>query len=245
MREYWIFGSSKPLGLGLSKTLRQGQKVVCFSRSIPPTEPDTIRIDFRDTIATRRAIRDRLSISLPDGVIFCQRYRPEGGQKGLDVVKTGLDVELAPILAFMEEASALKRAKPLSLVLISSVAGQAAHVDIPLYYHLLKSITLISTKVLATSGAAADIRVNCIVLGEFEKYARESYSDEEKAKFKTLEEFILSRRLCGIADITNVAEFLLSEKSRYVSGQAINLDGNLSNISQESIIRALAAKRNV
>lgn len=245
MREYWIFGSSKPLGVGLSKALRENHKVVCFSRTIPSSVPDTVRIDFRDLVSTRQIIKERFLASPPDGVVFCQRYRPEAGQSDLDAIKAGLDVELAPVLALVDAAREAKSARPLSMVLISSVAGQAAHVDIPLYYHILKAITLMSTKVVATANAAAAIRANCIVLGEFEKYARNGYSDKEKAKFRTLEDFMLAARLCTIPDIANVAEFLLSEKSEYVSGQVINLDGNLSNISQESIIRTLTAKHDL
>jgi NAD(P)-dependent dehydrogenase (short-subunit alcohol dehydrogenase family) len=243
MREYWIFGSSKPLGLGLSKALSGDNKVVCFSRTVPVEAPDTVPVDFADTAATRTVIKTRLSPSSPDGAIFCQRYRPSAGQSDLEAVKAGLDVELAPVLALIEEARAQKRVRPLSIVLISSVAGQNAHVDIPLYYHLLKTVTLMATKTLATAHASENIRVNCIVLGEFEKYDRAGYTDREKIKFETLEAFTSSRRLCGIADIANTAAFLLSDKAAYISGQTINLDGNLSNISQESIIRTLAAKQ--
>ena len=243
MSEYWIFGSSKPLGLGLSQALREDHKVTCFSRSIPTAAPNTVAMDFSDVAATQRAIKERFAAAQPDGVVFCQRYRPADGLSDLEAVKAGLDVELAPVLAVIEAAKAAKASKPLSLVLISSVAGVAAHVDIALYYHLLKALTVSATRTLAVHGALDGLRVNCVILGEFQKYPREGYSDKEKQKFGALENYALSGRLCTIPDIADVIAFLLSDQARYVTGQVLRLDGGLSGLAPESVVRTLLAKQ--
>jgi NAD(P)-dependent dehydrogenase (short-subunit alcohol dehydrogenase family) len=245
MANYWVFGASKPLGAGLTKALRVAHDVTCFGRSLPPGEIENrsfVRIDFSDVTRTRQVVGEQIAAAAPDGAVFCQRYRPQSGQSDLDAVKAGLDVELAPVLAVLDGMKALKQHKPLSLVLISSVAGLAAHVDIPLYYHLLKAVTVSAAKTLAAHGAADSVRVNCVILGEFEKYPRAGYAEKEKAKFDALETFALSRRLCTVPDIADVAAFLLSEQSRYVTGQMLHLDGGLSGLAPESVVRTLLAK---
>ena len=235
MSHYWIFGSSKALGMGVAKILSRRHSVTCFSRSASPSAPDAISVDFADLAATQSAIELAFERSVPDGVVFCQRYRPKDGLSDLEAVKAGLDVELGPILYLVEAATAVSRrnpaVRPLSIVLISSVAGLAAHVDVPLYYHLLKAVTVTATRTLAAQGATNGLRVNCIVLGEFMKYPAEDYTEAEKKKFRTIENFAVARRICLISDVADAAEFLLSDRARYVTGQLISRDGGLSCIA--------------
>ncbi|MBT5239412.1 MAG: SDR family oxidoreductase [Rhodospirillaceae bacterium] len=244
MSEYWVFGGSKPLGVALREALSADSKVVSFSRSKADLEGDnheSVTIDFSNTAQLREVIRNRLPSEGPLGVVFCQRYRNEGGEGELESIKAGLDVELAPVITLLEEFDALKNG-PLSIVLISSVAGRFSHNDIPVWYHVLKSAALTATKVLANRNAASGTRVNCVVLGEFEKYPRDSYTDQEQKKFSELANFTLGKRICSKVDITNLITFLLSDQAEYVSGQTITLDGTLSDLSQESIIRSVAAE---
>jgi NAD(P)-dependent dehydrogenase (short-subunit alcohol dehydrogenase family) len=243
MSNYWIFGASKSLGAYLSNELCQSHQVVSFSRSVVPLHHKNHKsyvVDFADQDRTRQVINAEFAISRPDGAVFCQRFRPEASQGDLSAIKAGLDVELGPVLALAEAAKATPQKRPLSFVFVSSVAGQLTHIDIELYYHILKSVTITSTRFFATQGAQMGLRANCVVLGEFEKYPREQYTTKEQAKYEFLETFVLSQRICSMPDIANIVEFLLSEKSSYLTGQTLNLDGNLSGIAQESILRRLA-----
>jgi NAD(P)-dependent dehydrogenase (short-subunit alcohol dehydrogenase family) len=245
MARYWVFGASKPLGIGLANDLKASHDVTCFSRSLPTSETDRlshVNVDFSDAKKTHEAIQTRMAADAPDGAVFCQRYRAPFGQSDVDAVKEGLDVELAPVLSVLDAFKAARRASPFSLVLISSVAAFAAHNDIPLYYHVLKAVTVSAARTLAACGTRSGLRVNCIILGEFEKYPRGDYKAQEKAKFEALESFTLSRQLCTISDIAGVAEFLLSKNARYVTGQMIRLDGGMSGLAPEYVVRSMLAK---
>lgn len=242
MRSCWIFGSSKALGSSLTEALRVHHRVTCFSRTVPGSAPDTVAIDFSDLESTQRMIAEFFELLPPDGAVFCQRYRPEGTElSDLEALKAGLDVELAPVLALMGAAQSSVSPRPLSIILISSVAGASAHLDVPLYYHLLKAITLSATRTLAAQGAANSLRVNCIVLGEFQKYPRETYTCGEQEKYNRLGDFALSGRICNISDIVGVIEFLLSDQSSYLTGQVLHIDGGISGIAPESILRVMLA----
>jgi len=245
MARYWVFGASKPLGIGLANHLKASHDVTCFSRSLPKSETERlsfVRVDFSDVVKMRELVQARMVADAPDGAVFCQRYRPPFGQSDLDAVKAGLDVELAPVLSVLGAFNAARRATPFSLVLISSVAALAAHNDIPLYYHILKAVTVTAARTLAAYGAPSGLRVNCLILGEFEKYPRGEYKAQEKAKFAALETFTLSRQICKISDIAGVAAFLLSGNARYVSGQMIRLDGGMSGLAPEYVVRSMLDK---
>jgi len=242
MKSCWIFGSSKALGSSLKEALRVRHRVTCFSRTIPASAPDTVAVDFSDLEMTQRMIAEAFYLFPPDGAVFCQRYRPaDTGLSDLEALKAGLDVELAPVLALMGAAQTSVSPRPISIILISSVAGASAHLDVPLYYHLLKAVTLSATKTLAAQGAASSLRVNCIVLGEFQKYPRETYTRDEQKKYKLLEDFALAGRICNISDIVGIVEFLLSDQSCYLTGQVLHIDGGISGLAPESILRIMLA----
>jgi NAD(P)-dependent dehydrogenase (short-subunit alcohol dehydrogenase family) len=240
---YWVFGSSKPLGLGVYDLLRKEHTVTCFSRTVHPDIPETVTVDLADLPATERIIASSFATAPPDGVVFCQRFRAEPGFPDFEAIKLGLDVELAPLLALIHSAVSAVPCKPLSVVTISSVAGLAAHLDIPLYYHLLKATTASATRILAARYATQGLRINCVVLGEFQKYPRERYSPAEQVKFNTLETCTLSGRICSIAEICDVINFLLSDQSRYVTGELFHLDGGMSILAPEYIVRSSLAKQ--
>jgi NAD(P)-dependent dehydrogenase (short-subunit alcohol dehydrogenase family) len=46
-------------------------------------------------------------------------------------------------------------------------------------------------------------------------------------------------------DVADVARFLASDQASYLSGQVITLDGGLSCVSQESIMRTLSAAKDL
>ena len=241
MPECWIFGASKTVGLALLKALGSSHTLVSFSRSdLPPGfNHQQHKVDFQDRQGTDALIQARLKQSTPDSIIFCQRFRADKNEDELSAVTSGLNVELGPVLSCIEQLNKAGSQKPISVVLISSVAGLLTHLDLPFHYHLLKSATLTATQVLANTGAASNIRVNCIVLGEFEKFPRASYDEKSQLKFSAVEQFSPGNQLCTTDGLVDVISFLISPQSTFVTGQAIRLDGGLSNVSQESIVRTM------
>lgn len=240
---YWVFGCSKTIGRAIVEALAAEHDVTGFSRSGFSDSIRNISVDFSDRVATRAAITREIGRSMPDGVVFCQRFRATTDDADLDLLKVGIEVELGPVLTLMEEVARLQSQKTLSVVLLSSVAGTHAQPDLPLWYQMLKSLTVSSVKSLAARHASEHIRINCIVIGEFEKYNRSEYSATESAKFETIERFTLAGRLCSVSDIINSFLFLLSSQSSFISGQIINLDGNFTGIAQEAIVRRLVNEK--
>jgi NAD(P)-dependent dehydrogenase (short-subunit alcohol dehydrogenase family) len=174
----------------------------------------------------------------PKGVVFCQRYRPAPEVSEIETIQRGLVVELGPLfslLSLIEGSTA-----PLSLrslVLLSSVAGKESHPDIPISYHMLKASTLAACRCLAPRLAPLGIRLNCLVLGEFLKVPRQSYPDYKLRQFRKLEKFTPGHRLCSVEDISKAIQFLLGDDAAFVNGQELTLDGGISLLGPESLIR--------
>lgn len=241
MARYWIVGASKALGIGLTNSLRASHEVTGFGRSYPDlgsTASSFVKVDLADPASAEDTFIRCMANGWPDGVVFCQRYRSQLEESTVNAFKAGVDVELAPIVSIFNAALNADVRIPLSIVVISSVAGISAHPDVALEYHLLKAVTIAAVKTLAARGASSSIRVNCIVLGEFEKYSRQQYSPFEIKKFETLEKFVVGGHICGISDIASTTEFLLSNISCSITGQILLLDGGVSNIAPESLIRS-------
>ncbi|TFB13551.1 3-oxoacyl-[acyl-carrier-protein] reductase [Candidatus Marinimicrobia bacterium MT.SAG.4] len=102
-----------------------------------------------------------------------------------------------------------------SVVGISGNAGQAN-------YSASKAGIIGLTKSAARELASRNIRVNAIAPGFIETEMTESLSDDAKGKF--LQNIPLGKS-GSCTDVANLALFLASEESNYITGQVINVDG--------------------
>jgi len=234
----WVFGSSSPLASSLLRDLTVRSSVVCFGRKPPEASVDFVELDFAQPDLVGSSLLLNFRQRRPDGVVFCQRYRPDSGVTDLDAIKVGLVTELGPLfrlIELMEGSTAVHR--PLSIVLFSSVAGHQSHPDIPVYYHVLKAATLAACRALSSRLAPRGIRINCLILGEFLKNPKNRYPRSKLKHFSGIEKYSLSGRLCTLGDISRAVQFLLSNDAGFITGQELTIDGGLSLIGAESLIR--------
>jgi sorbitol-6-phosphate 2-dehydrogenase len=102
-------------------------------------------------------------------------------------------------------------------------------------YAASKGGGIVLTQSLSAELAEHNIRVNAICVGSifdsdlwqdflFEDYAKRYGMTEEQVKKKYLRVIPLQRG-CRYEDVANLVVFLLSDKSSYMTGQAINLTG--------------------
>jgi sorbitol-6-phosphate 2-dehydrogenase len=102
-------------------------------------------------------------------------------------------------------------------------------------YAASKGGGIVLTQSLSAELAEHNIRVNCICVGSlfesdlwqgflFQDYARRYGLTEEEVRKKYLQAIPLGRG-CDYEDVANLVIFLASERSSYMTGQAINLTG--------------------
>jgi len=59
-------------------------------------------------------------------------------------------------------------------------------------------------------------------------------------QFGKLENFTLGHRICNAEDISNAIQFLLRDDAAFFTGQEFTLDGGVSLLGPESLIRGAA-----
>ena len=114
-----------------------------------------------------------------------------------------------------------------SIILISSVAakvGMKYHSSISMCKSAIEGLT----RSLA-SEFAPKVRVNCIAPSIIETKLSSRLLRSDVTKQNIINNHPL-KRIGKTKDISNVIEFLISEKSTWITGQTINVDGGLSNI---------------
>ena len=127
--------------------------------------------------------------------------------------------------------------KSNSIVFVSSIADKYIAPEQSLGYHLGKAGFAQLTRYYAMELGQMNVRVNavspCVVL---KKEAKGFYNDNQWLVDRFKEYIPLGRMGCA-EDIVDAIIFLSSEKSSYITGQNIVVDGGLTLRSHESILR--------
>jgi NAD(P)-dependent dehydrogenase (short-subunit alcohol dehydrogenase family) len=154
-------------------------------------------------------------------------YNEEAWMKTIDVNLHGTFRVSRAVLPLMTR-------KPAAIVNIASRAGKTP----PLAngaYAVAKAGVVMLTKVMALELARQDIRVNAICPGiimtdlqvyRFEmeaKFLKQTFEDRKKAWSNDIPQ----ARMGAPSDVADLAAYLVSIESGYITGQAINVDGGL------------------
>ncbi len=110
-----------------------------------------------------------------------------------------------------------------SIINISSVVGVVGNAG-QVNYSASKAGLIGLTKTLAKEFASRNVRVNCIAPGFIETSMSEKLSDDQKNQ---IVQNIPLNRMGNVDDVANLVSFLASEKSSYITGQVVCVDGGM------------------
>ncbi len=226
MRKILIIGGSKGIGEAiLLSQLEQNNKVVNISRS--ETKISHANLEHYNC--------DILNDELPyleevDSLIYCPgsiNLKPISSLK-LDDYRNDFEINvIGAIKAIQFYTNALKNSKTASVLLFSTVA-----VKIGMPYHSSVAVAKAGVEGLVRSLAAewlSSIRINAIAptLTNTELSARFLRNDKmiENSKERHPLKLILE-----VNDVADMADYLISEKARALSGQVFELDGGITTI---------------
>ena len=136
-----------------------------------------------------------------------------------------LDVNYHSNVTLIEEfLKFLKRKKPISIVCISSIVGNFGFKDLSSYASSKMALEGF-IKSAAIEYAKKNVRMNLIAPG----FIKSSYYNKFVKNQKRLNDWILTRTPMGRwgkpDEVSNVIEFLISDKSSYITGSTIYVDG--------------------
>jgi 3-oxoacyl-[acyl-carrier protein] reductase len=229
MSNFIIIGGTKGIGLELAKSLAKEHQVYVFARNrndLP--EHDNIHFKSYD------ALGDDLT-ELPEvinGLAYCpgsinlmpfHRIKPEQ-------FLTELQINLMGAIKGIQAAlPGLKAANGASVVTFSTVAvqtGMPFHASIAAAKGAVEGLT----RSLAAEYAANLIRFNCIAPSlTATSSGRETTCQMMIRKLAAAKRHPIGRYGETI-DIASMAEFLLTEKSRWITGQILHVDGGMSSL---------------
>jgi NAD(P)-dependent dehydrogenase (short-subunit alcohol dehydrogenase family) len=114
------------------------------------------------------------------------------------------------------------------IINIASTLGTRAIPGVPLsIYGLTKGGIISFTKHIAVEYGPYGIRCNCIVPSTIRTPFLEPFMRDENAR-KTLESSFPLRRIGEPSDISNAILFLCSDKSKWITGAEIDIDGGIT-----------------
>jgi NAD(P)-dependent dehydrogenase (short-subunit alcohol dehydrogenase family) len=161
--------------------------------------------------------------------LLCQRYRGDGEWDG------EMEVSLTwtkRIMDWVEECG-----QNISVVVMASVAGVSVEEEQPVSYHACKAALIEMVKYYAVTLGPKQIRVNAIIPALTIKPEARAFYDAHPELEATYKDNTPLGRMGTVEDIANLVDFLISEKSSYLTGQTITLDGGISLRSAWSSIR--------
>lgn len=111
-----------------------------------------------------------------------------------------------------------------SIINISSIWGIVG-ASCEVHYSTVKSAIIGMTKALAKELALSNIRVNAVAPGIIDTaMIRDYFSQKEIDEMK---QEVPLNRIGSVEDVSNIVEFLASDKSSYITGQVISPNGGM------------------
>lgn len=224
-----LVGGSKGIGLATVKLLVNDHNVYVLSRTEDGLEELTVSHQKFD--ATQNEISD---LNLPDVIDGFVYFPGSINLRPFHMLKEGvfredMEVNFFSLIKIVQHILPnLKRSENGSLVFFSTVAvkvGMPFHTSVAAAKGAIEGFA----KALAAE-LAPRVRVNVVApsLTNTTLAGKMLSSDEKKAKMGERHPL---KRVGEAGDIANMIEFLLSEKSNWMTGQVLGIDGGLSTIN--------------
>ncbi|MCZ8091267.1 SDR family oxidoreductase [Flavobacterium sp.] len=228
MKNILLIGGSYGIGLAIAKELQYENKVFIASRTNDEiAEMHVTHIPFDATTDTLDTSK------LPeviDGLVYCPgsiNLRPFRGMKP-EAFEQDLQINFISLVKVIQSVLPnLTASNQSSIVLFSSVAasmGMPFHTSVAAAKGAIEGFA----KALAAE-YAPKIRVNVIAPSLTDTPLAEKFLSNDDKKEKSAQRHPL-KRVGTSDDMAQIASFLLSEKSSWISGQIFHVDGGMSTL---------------
>lgn len=229
-KNFVVIGGSYGIGLGIVQRLASGgANVTVVSRTIGNL------FDLTQVVHVQADVtKDEISGNqLPDsihGLAYCPGSINLGPIRGLKADAMMKDYELNVVCAvkcLQTSLPAMKAAGSSSVVMFSTVAvsqGMPMHASVAAAKGAVEGLT----RSLAAE-LAPNIRVNCIAPSLTDTPLAERLLSSDQKRAAMAERHPL-KRVGTIDDIASLAEYLLTDRAGWITGQVIGVDGGMSTV---------------
>lgn len=229
MKTYLVIGGTSGIGLETTKLLSENNRVIVISRDKKNID-GMPKVDFYPADVTK-TIDDLPNIDGDiSGIVYCPGTINLKPMKSLKIEDFQNDFEinvLGAVKVINKYFANLKSSENASIVLFSTVAVQTG-----MQYHASIASAKGAVEGLTRSLAAEfapSIRVNCIAPSVTNTPLAEKLLNND-TKLKASEDRHPLKRIGNAKEIAELASFLLSKNSGFITGQIIKADGGISSI---------------
>ena len=239
-----VIGGTMGLGRALVKSWVERDHIISvIGRNFPLVSDENIKnvyylvLDLLDGNSISKTLANIIDENGKlNNLVFFQRYRGDGddwsGEIDVSVTSTKIIIE------YLKDKFDDKNGS--SIVMISSMAGNFIAEEQPLSYHVAKAAINQMARYYAVKLGPRGIRVNCISSGTVIKDESKTFYLSNVKLHNLYNEITPLRRMATSKDIVNAVSFLCSQKSSFITGQNIVVDGGVSLQMHESFARKLA-----
>lgn len=243
MKNYILVGASKGIGREfIKKAIKKNVTIFLISRTNIDIESSKI-VHIKTDLNNTQDLKNSLEIIIKrcnsiDSIGFFQKYRP------IDKTKYRLEEDIAINIKatkyIIETLSEYFNDHGLkSIVVIGSIASKFVAIEQPVDYHIVKSALIGLVNYFAVLLAKQKIRVNMVSPSTTIKDENKIFYLENKNLTQLYEEISPLGSIVQSKDVVNLVHYLLSNKSKSVTGQNIIIDGGISLQWQEALGREL------
>ncbi len=230
MANYLIIGASSGIGKKLTEQLSLSGHTVYGTYFKNETTSKNDSVQYYPVNVLEETINLDFLPEVLDGVIYCPgsiQLRPFERIKPIDFINDYQLQVIGAIKIIQFVVPKLKLSENAAILLFSTVAVQ---IGLPYHTQVASSKGAIEglTKSLAAE-YAPKIRVNCIAPSLTDTPLAAGLLSNEQKREANAQRHPL-KRVGTAEDMANLAEFLLSEKSSWITGQIMHVDGGISTL---------------
>jgi NAD(P)-dependent dehydrogenase (short-subunit alcohol dehydrogenase family) len=234
-----VTGGTRGIGLAISRALRRsGAKVIAITRS--EEQIAVFQKEFADdplASAELADVRDRRSLeSLRDKLSELDILIPNAGVntrvKALELADEPLhemlDTNLYGVFITCQVFGPLLFARPGGRVVITSSISAIHGMELRAAYAATKAGLSGLVRALAIEWGPLGVNVNAVGPGIIETPLTKAYMDQHPDRVEATIANTPLRRLGQPEDVADVVHFLVSDASRFITGQTVFVDGGVS-----------------
>ena len=230
MKNILVIGGSSGIGKQLAMQLATNGYNVFASYNNSKPEPGASTINYFELNVLNETIDIRFLPDVLDGLVYCPgsiNLKPFARIKPEDFLNDYHLNVVGAVKVLQAAMPKLKNADQASVVFFSTVAAQLGfnfHSQVAASKSALEGLT----KALAAE-LAPKIRVNCIAPSLTDTPLSAILLNTEEKREANAQRHPLKKN-GRVEDIANMAEFLVSDKAKWITGQVLHVDGGMSTV---------------